>query len=100
MHISSLWQRDHHSPTTGKVSFASAGVNFDTLPVFLCLLLGISLSYLLGVPISLISYIKILTSSFYIHETVMTLSLSENYLLTGEKKRGWGCLPGPMPVRI
>ena len=58
MHISSLWQRDHHSPTTGKVSFASAGVNFDTLPVFLCLLLGISLSYLLGVPISLISYIK------------------------------------------
>ena len=42
MHISSLWQRDHPSPTTGKVRFVSAGVNFDIPPVLLCLLLGIS----------------------------------------------------------
>ena len=37
MHISSLWQRDHPSPTTGKVRFVSAGVNFDIPPVLLCL---------------------------------------------------------------
>ena len=42
MQISSLWRRDHPSPTAGKVRFVSAHMHFDIPPVFLCLLLWIA----------------------------------------------------------